>query len=179
MSSYSQSRLARPRPPWAEEETRYVSVCISWPPCGLPKGNWACHRRRPKSARGAYMPSVDEVIAIKERVEAQFLGAPGVTGVDVGYKEVGGQRTEQVSIRVHVAQKTDNVPDDQRVPAEIEGVATDVLERRYEPQVLAQQVITVRRRRTPRTTPPCKVASAWARAERSTGSSSPARWAPS
>src|SRR6266567_5848928 len=89
------------------------------------------------------MPSVDEVIAIKERVEAQFLGAPGVTGVDVGYKEVGGQRTEQVSIRVHVAQKTDNVPDDQRVPAEIEGVATDVLERRYEPQVLAQQVITV------------------------------------
>jgi hypothetical protein len=89
------------------------------------------------------MPAVDDVIAIKERVEAQFLGAPGVTGVDVGYKEVGGQRTEQVSIRVHVAQKTDNVPDDQRVPAEIEGVATDVLERRYEPQVLAQQVTTV------------------------------------
>ena len=89
------------------------------------------------------MPSVDEVIAIKERVEAQFLGAPGVTGVDVGYKEVGGQPTGEVSIRVHVAQKTDSVPDDQRVPAEIEGVTTDVLERRYEPQVFAQQVTTV------------------------------------
>jgi hypothetical protein len=89
------------------------------------------------------MPSVDEVIAIKERVEAQFLGAPGVTGVDVGYKEVGGQPTGEVSIRVHVAQKTDGVPDDQRVPAEIEGVTTDVLERRYEPQVLAQQATTV------------------------------------
>jgi hypothetical protein len=89
------------------------------------------------------MPSVDELIAIKERVEAQFLSAPGVTAVDVGYKEVGGQLTDQVAIRVHVAQKTDNVPDDQRVPAEIEGAVTDVLERRYEPQVLAQQVATM------------------------------------
>ena len=84
------------------------------------------------------MPSIDEVIAIKERVEAQFLGAPGVTGIDVGYKVVGGQRTDQVAIRVHVAAKTDNIPDDQRVPAEIEGVVTDVLERRYELHVLTQ-----------------------------------------
>src|SRR2546428_13337914 len=89
------------------------------------------------------MPSVDELIAIKERVEARFLSAPGVTGVDVGYKEVGGQRTEQIAIRVHVAAKTDNIPDDQRVPAEIEGVVTDVLERRYELQVLNQQVAEV------------------------------------
>src|SRR5205814_849247 len=59
------------------------------------------------------------------------------------YKQVGGQRPDQVAMRVHVAQKTDNVPDDQRVPAEIEGAVTDVLERRYEPQVLAQQVVTV------------------------------------
>jgi hypothetical protein len=89
------------------------------------------------------MPSVDELIAIKERVEARFLSAPGVTGVDVGYKEVGGQRTEQVAIRVHVAAKTDAIPDDQRVPAEIEGVVTDVLERRYELHVLSQQVTTL------------------------------------
>jgi hypothetical protein len=86
---------------------------------------------------------VDEIIAIKERVEAQFLGAPGVTGVDVGYKEVGGQATGQVAIRVHVAAKTDDIPADQRVPAEIDGVTTDVLERRYELQVLTQQVAEV------------------------------------
>ena len=89
------------------------------------------------------MPSMDELVSIKERVEAQFLGAPGVTGIDVGYKEVGGQLTDQVAIRVHVAHKTDSVPDDQRVPAEIDGAVTDVLERRYEPQVLNQQVATV------------------------------------
>lgn len=89
------------------------------------------------------MPSVDEIIAIKQRVEEQFLNAPGVTGVDVGYKEVGGERTGQIAIRVHVAAKTDAVPDDQRVPGEIDGVPTDVLERRYELQVLTQQVVDV------------------------------------
>lgn len=89
------------------------------------------------------MATVDEIIAIKERVEAQFLAAPGVTGVDVGYKEVGGQATDQVAIRVHVATKTDDIPADQRVPAEIDGVPTDVLERRYELQVLTQQVAEV------------------------------------
>ena len=89
------------------------------------------------------MATVDEIIAIKQRVEAQFLGAPGVTGVDVGYKEVGGQATDQVAIRVHVAAKTDDIPADQRVPAEIDGVTTDVLERRYELQVLTQQVAEV------------------------------------
>jgi hypothetical protein len=89
------------------------------------------------------MPSVDELIGIKERIEAQFLGAPGVTGVDVGYKEVGGQRTGQIAIRVHVAAKTDDIPDDQRVPGEIEGAPTDVLERRYELHVLTQQLVEV------------------------------------
>jgi hypothetical protein len=86
---------------------------------------------------------MEELIAIKERVEAQFLGRPGVTGVDVGYKEVGGQRTGQVAIRVHVAAKTDDIPDDQRVPGEIEGAVTDVLERRYELHVVSRQVADV------------------------------------
>ncbi len=84
------------------------------------------------------MPSVDELIAVKQQVEARFLGQPGVTGVDVGYKEVGGRLTDQVAIRVHVETKRDDVPEDQRVPAEIDGAVTDVLERRYELQVLAK-----------------------------------------
>jgi hypothetical protein len=78
------------------------------------------------------MPSVDELIAIKERVEADYLGRPGVTGIDVGYKEVGGERTSQVAIRIHVEHKTDEVPADERVPARIDDAVTDVLERRYE-----------------------------------------------
>ena len=110
------------------------------------------------------MPSMDELVAIKERAEAQFLGAPGVTGIDIGYKEVGGQRTEQVAIRVHVAHKTDTVPDEQRVPAEIEGVVTDVLERRYELQILTQQVTTVAPQADSTHYATLQVASAWARA---------------
>jgi hypothetical protein len=84
------------------------------------------------------MPSVDELIAVKEQVEARFMGQPGVTGIDVGYKEVGGQRTDQIAIRVHVEAKRDDVPDDQRVPAEIDGAVTDVLVRTYELQVVAK-----------------------------------------
>jgi hypothetical protein len=53
-----------------------------------------------------------------------------VTAVDVGYKEVGGRLTDQVSIRVHVSSKREDVPEDERVPTEIEDAMTDVLERR-------------------------------------------------
>jgi hypothetical protein len=86
------------------------------------------------------MPSVDELIAIKQQVEAQYLGRPGVTGIDVGYKVVGGQRTDEVAIRVHVSRKTDDVPTDERVPANIDGAVTDVLERKYEPQVASVEL---------------------------------------
>ena len=86
------------------------------------------------------MPSMDELIALKQRVEAEYLARPGVTGVDVGYKEVGGVLTDQLAIRVHVKKKRADVPKAQLVPAEIEGVATDVLERVYEAQVLRQEL---------------------------------------
>lgn len=86
------------------------------------------------------MASVGELIAIKERVEAEYLGRPGVTGIDVGYKEVGGERTDQVAIRVHVGQKSDDVPAAERVPADIEGAGTDVLERTYELQVVSAEL---------------------------------------
>lgn len=83
------------------------------------------------------MSTLDELIAIKHRVEQEYLGRPGVTGIDVGYKEVDGVRTDQIAIRVHVEQKKSKVPAAERVPKEIEGVVTDVLERRYELQVVS------------------------------------------
>ncbi|MER5546500.1 hypothetical protein ACWDBP_34960 [Streptomyces sp. NPDC001233] len=84
------------------------------------------------------MPSTEELIAIKEQVEQQFLDQPGVTGVDVGYKWVGGQRTDQLAVRIHVERKTDDIPPEQRVPPEINGALTDVLERKYELHVMAR-----------------------------------------
>jgi len=81
------------------------------------------------------MPSIPELVAIKESVEGELLARPGVTGVDVGYKVVGGEQTDEVAIRVHVEEKKADVPETERVPEAIDGVVTDVLERRYELQV--------------------------------------------
>lgn len=75
---------------------------------------------------------LQEIVSAKQTVEDHWLRQPGVTAVDVGYKYVGGQRTNEISIRVHVAEKKADVPADQRVPAEISGVPTDVIERTYE-----------------------------------------------
>jgi len=86
------------------------------------------------------MATLDELVALKDRVEAQYLDLPGVTGIDVGFKEVGGQTTDQLAIRVHVAEKKARVPAAQKVPAEIEGVVTDVLERAYELQVVSEAI---------------------------------------
>ncbi|MFI6148723.1 hypothetical protein [Streptomyces sp. NPDC051109] len=86
------------------------------------------------------MPSLEELVAVKERVEQQFLDQPGVTGIDVGYKEVGGQLTDQIAVRVHVARKTDDIPLAERVPAELGGFVTDVVERDYELQVASRPV---------------------------------------
>ena len=86
------------------------------------------------------MPTTQDIIALKESVEQRYLEQPGVTAVDVGYKYVGGERTDEVAIRVHVAKKSDRVPKAQRVPTEIDGVVTDVLERTYELQVASEQL---------------------------------------
>ena len=88
------------------------------------------------------MPSIEELVSRKREVEAKFLAMSGVTAVDVGYKEVGGVLTDRLAIRVHVQKKGGRIAADQRVPAEIDGIVTDVLERSYELQV-AEQAIDV------------------------------------
>lgn len=90
------------------------------------------------------MPSTQEIIALKRSVEQQYLRLPGVTAVDVGFKYVGGERTDEVAIRVHVAEKLDPAPSGQRVPARIDGVVTDVLERRYELLVASEPLTSPR-----------------------------------
>jgi hypothetical protein len=77
------------------------------------------------------MKSLEDIRRIKEAHEDELLKVSGVTGVDVGYKMVGGQPTDVLAIRVYVTRKIDPPPD-QRIPSEIEGVPTDVIERRFE-----------------------------------------------
>jgi len=53
------------------------------------------------------MKSLDEIRRIKNEAEAELLKLPGVVGVDVGYKYVGGKKTDVLAIRVYVKEKKD------------------------------------------------------------------------
>ncbi len=75
-----------------------------------------------------------ELLAVKERYEKSLLAKPNVTGVDVGFKYVGGKRTDEIAIRVFVKKKGDVALAD-AVPVSLEGVKTDVIE---EPDVELQ-----------------------------------------
>jgi len=76
----------------------------------------------------------EDIAAIKAKVEKELLGRPGVTGVGVGYKQVGGRKTDDVAIIVYVSEKKPlpAVAEKDRVPTTIEGVKTDVIERVFE-----------------------------------------------
>jgi hypothetical protein len=74
--------------------------------------------------------AVERVLAVKRRVEDELLKIPGVHGVSVAPRRVGGRETGELAIRVHVAAKTppDRVPAGELIPPEINGVATDVVQ---------------------------------------------------
>jgi hypothetical protein len=71
-----------------------------------------------------------EYVEVKERAADRLLAIPGVHAVGVGDKLTGGERTDETSIRVYVTDKRplEDIPPEERVPAEIEGVKTDVVE---------------------------------------------------
>jgi hypothetical protein len=77
----------------------------------------------PDAARVAYVEQVHRDAA------ATLLAIPGVRLVALGGKEVGGRNTGELVIRVHVAEKRprDQIPADELIPAEIDGVRTDVI----------------------------------------------------
>jgi hypothetical protein len=71
-----------------------------------------------------------ELLAIKDRAAAALLRQPGVTAVGLGSKEVGGVMTGEPAIKVFVKVKRapGDVPPAQLIPADFEGVPTDVIE---------------------------------------------------
>lgn len=86
------------------------------------------------------MKKLEKIIKEKEAAEDSLLKLKNVTGVDVGYKYVDGERTDEVTIRVHVKEKKDNIAAKDRVPEEINGIKTDVIEMEIVPFVLSQKV---------------------------------------
>ena len=71
---------------------------------------------------------------VKDRVAGGLLELPGVHGVGVGGKTTGGEPTGETSIVVFVERKVplSELPPQQRIPDEIDGVKTDVVEQPVE-----------------------------------------------
>ena len=77
------------------------------------------------------MKPLNEIRAAKAKHSSRFLKRKGVTGVDVGPKIVGGEKTDEIAIRVYVAKKRKNVAAKEKIPATINGVKTDVIQRTF------------------------------------------------
>jgi len=80
------------------------------------------------------MPDLDAMIKAKLAAAADLLKRPGVTGVGVGYREKGGQLTDEHAIRVYVEHKRplNEIPAEYRIPTEIAGFKTDVIEKGHD-----------------------------------------------
>lgn len=78
------------------------------------------------------MATVQQIVPVKEANESALLAKRNVNGIGIGKKRVGGQQTEELAIVVFVDEKGD-VPQKERVPATIDGIKTDVVERRIVP----------------------------------------------
>ncbi len=74
--------------------------------------------------------SVERVKEIKVKYEQELLSKPNVVGLGVGYLEVGGKMTDQVGLIVMVRHKVppDQLAPQEVIPAQIEGIPTDVRE---------------------------------------------------
>ena len=76
------------------------------------------------------MPAHDEIVAAKERAAPALLRLPNVTSVGIGGRVRGGQRIPELVLKVYVDAKVpaDQLTPAERVPSEIEGLPTDVVQ---------------------------------------------------
>lgn len=76
------------------------------------------------------MTNIDEIRKVKIKAEKELLKLSGVTAVDVGYKYIGGKKTDILAILVYVEKKKD-VSNSQMIPGLIDNIPTDIIERRF------------------------------------------------
>ncbi len=81
---------------------------------------------------------MDKAQAVLAQVQSDWLARDGVTAVDLGFKWSDGQMTDQISIRVHVAQKKnpEELTEADLFPKELDGVPVDVIEATYDIQTV-------------------------------------------
>jgi hypothetical protein len=74
---------------------------------------------------------VNELLEVLEKHKARLLALPGCTGVAIGYKEVAGEVIDQLAIIVFVEKKQKDMAADYLVPAILDGVPVDVVEKTF------------------------------------------------
>jgi len=76
------------------------------------------------------MQTIEEIKRVKEKHEQELMNKNGVAGCSIGYKEIGGKRTDKLSIVCYVKEKKteENLKRKDIIPGEIEGIPTDVVE---------------------------------------------------
>ena len=71
-----------------------------------------------------------KLVDLQSRHVDWLLDHPDVTAVDVNYKTVGGNRTNQLSLVIWVENKIleEELPEERLLPRDIEGFQTDIIE---------------------------------------------------
>src|SRR5258708_5444790 len=82
---------------------------------------------------------MDQIRALKDRVQARLRAIPGVHSVGIGPKITDGRHTGELAIIVFVEKKKppSELTPEEVIPSEIEGVKTDVHEA-PKPQLIAE-----------------------------------------
>ena len=71
-----------------------------------------------------------KLLTTKSAFHEKVMALPGVHATSVGFKRIADEQTDQVAICVHVLKKRslDELPVAERIPAQVEGFAVDVVE---------------------------------------------------
>ena len=86
-----------------------------------------------------------QLVDLQRRHVGWLLDHPDVTGVDVNHKTVDGEQTDQLSLVIWVKKKLpeEDVSEKRRLPREIEGFQTDVVEGEIKPLVVSMSITMV------------------------------------
>ena len=76
------------------------------------------------------MAEMEKIKTVKEKHGAKIMAKKNVVGLGVGYKETKGVKTDRMALVVMVRKKIsiEELKKGDVIPAEVEGVITDVIE---------------------------------------------------
>lgn len=105
------------------------------------------------------MSEIEQVRRVKEKYSLKLLAKSLVIGVGVGPKIKEDENTGENCIRVYVTHKLaeTKVDDENKIPGEIEGVKTDVLEQEALNKTMAKEVSSTAQERTRPARPGCSI----------------------